>query len=187
MSPLLLFSLSWLLVPVVFFSISSSKLPGYVLPALPAAVIMSGIALFSLVRTNKVWIWLGAGIADVTLVIVIILLVTILPGRAAQESVKPLLDAANARGYGSAKILLLHADSFSAEFYAVGRLPRDPDGKQHKTYGSNDVEDAIRLSEGTTLVIVPKDHVHQLTDDAALRSEVLAENRESCIVAVSMK
>ncbi|HEU4796222.1 MAG TPA: hypothetical protein VFT02_11365, partial [Pyrinomonadaceae bacterium] len=31
------FSLAWLLFPIVFFSFSGSKLPGYILPALPAA------------------------------------------------------------------------------------------------------------------------------------------------------
>lgn len=34
------FSLAWLLLPVVFFSFSGSKLPGYVLPALPAAALL---------------------------------------------------------------------------------------------------------------------------------------------------
>jgi 4-amino-4-deoxy-L-arabinose transferase-like glycosyltransferase len=35
-----LFLLIWLVVPVVFFSISQSKLPGYILPALPAAALL---------------------------------------------------------------------------------------------------------------------------------------------------
>jgi len=35
-----LFLLIWLLVPVVFFSISQSKLPGYILPALPAGTLL---------------------------------------------------------------------------------------------------------------------------------------------------
>jgi len=34
------FLLIWLLVPVVFFSISQSKLPGYILPALPAGTLL---------------------------------------------------------------------------------------------------------------------------------------------------
>ena len=32
----LIFFLAWLLFPLVFFSLSRSKLPGYVLPSLPA-------------------------------------------------------------------------------------------------------------------------------------------------------
>jgi 4-amino-4-deoxy-L-arabinose transferase-like glycosyltransferase len=35
-----LFLLIWLLVPVVFFSLSQSKLPGYILPALPAGTLL---------------------------------------------------------------------------------------------------------------------------------------------------
>ncbi|MFZ0802437.1 MAG: glycosyltransferase family 39 protein [Terriglobales bacterium] len=34
------FLLIWLLVPVIFFSISQSKLPGYILPALPAGTLL---------------------------------------------------------------------------------------------------------------------------------------------------
>jgi 4-amino-4-deoxy-L-arabinose transferase-like glycosyltransferase len=38
---LALFLLIWLLVPVIFFSFSQSKLPGYILPAIPAAVLLA--------------------------------------------------------------------------------------------------------------------------------------------------
>jgi 4-amino-4-deoxy-L-arabinose transferase-like glycosyltransferase len=34
------FACCWLIVPVVFFSISQSKLPGYILPAIPAAALL---------------------------------------------------------------------------------------------------------------------------------------------------
>lgn len=36
------FALCWLLVPVLFFSASGSKLPGYILPALPGALMLIG-------------------------------------------------------------------------------------------------------------------------------------------------
>jgi 4-amino-4-deoxy-L-arabinose transferase-like glycosyltransferase len=35
-----LFLITWLFVPVIFFSLSQSKLPGYILPALPAGTIL---------------------------------------------------------------------------------------------------------------------------------------------------
>jgi 4-amino-4-deoxy-L-arabinose transferase-like glycosyltransferase len=35
-----MFAACWLLVPVIFFSISQSKLPGYILPAVPAAALL---------------------------------------------------------------------------------------------------------------------------------------------------
>jgi 4-amino-4-deoxy-L-arabinose transferase-like glycosyltransferase len=40
-----LFAAAWLVVPLVFFSISRSKLPGYVLPALPGAALLAGAEL----------------------------------------------------------------------------------------------------------------------------------------------
>lgn len=42
--------LAWLIVPVLFFSLSGSKLPGYVLPALPAAALLAGDALHRYLR-----------------------------------------------------------------------------------------------------------------------------------------
>lgn len=39
---LLIFALAWFLFPVIFFSFSNSKLPGYILPVLPAAALMVG-------------------------------------------------------------------------------------------------------------------------------------------------
>jgi 4-amino-4-deoxy-L-arabinose transferase-like glycosyltransferase len=36
------FAASWVLVPLVFFSLSRSKLPGYILPAIPAAALLLG-------------------------------------------------------------------------------------------------------------------------------------------------
>jgi 4-amino-4-deoxy-L-arabinose transferase-like glycosyltransferase len=36
------FALAWVLLPLVFFSFSSSKLPGYILPAFPAAALIAG-------------------------------------------------------------------------------------------------------------------------------------------------
>jgi len=41
-----LFACCWLVVPVVFFSLSQSKLPGYILPAVPAGAILLADYLF---------------------------------------------------------------------------------------------------------------------------------------------
>jgi 4-amino-4-deoxy-L-arabinose transferase-like glycosyltransferase len=43
-------SLAWLVVPVLFFSVSGSKLPGYVLPALPGAALLAGDGLHRYLR-----------------------------------------------------------------------------------------------------------------------------------------
>jgi 4-amino-4-deoxy-L-arabinose transferase-like glycosyltransferase len=44
------FALSWLIVPVLFFTFSQSKLPGYVLPALPGAALLIGNQLARFLR-----------------------------------------------------------------------------------------------------------------------------------------
>ena len=49
-SKTLIFLISWLIFPLAFFSLSGSKLPGYVLPALPAAALLAGERLGVFVR-----------------------------------------------------------------------------------------------------------------------------------------
>ena len=44
------FAFAWLVVPVLFFSVSGSKLPGYVLPALPGAALLIGDQLARYIR-----------------------------------------------------------------------------------------------------------------------------------------
>ncbi len=40
-----IFLLLWALIPIVFFSLSHSKLPGYILPSIPALVILAAVAV----------------------------------------------------------------------------------------------------------------------------------------------
>ena len=40
------FLVLWALIPIVFFSFSQSKLPGYILPSLPPITILTGDYLF---------------------------------------------------------------------------------------------------------------------------------------------
>lgn len=61
------FSLAWLAMPIVFFSFSGSKLPGYILPALPAAAFLiadrfrESISKWSLRATGAICLVLAAG------------------------------------------------------------------------------------------------------------------------------
>ncbi|HEV2215922.1 MAG TPA: glycosyltransferase family 39 protein, partial [Terracidiphilus sp.] len=54
------FLVLWALIPIVFFSFSQSKLPGYILPALPPITILTGDYLF---RSRKTGLnrWILAG------------------------------------------------------------------------------------------------------------------------------
>jgi 4-amino-4-deoxy-L-arabinose transferase-like glycosyltransferase len=53
MRKLLVFSLAWILFPLLFFSASSSKLPGYLLPVLPAVALIIGERFWRLSATSE--------------------------------------------------------------------------------------------------------------------------------------
>ncbi len=58
--PLPLFLAAWAVVPVAFFSLSQSKLPGYILPALPAWTLLAADLVWKRQQEGK---GLGAGLA----------------------------------------------------------------------------------------------------------------------------
>ncbi len=51
------FALVWFLLPLIFFSFSSSKLPGYILPSLPAAALLIGERLTRLTNVDQTNAW----------------------------------------------------------------------------------------------------------------------------------
>lgn len=186
-SPHLLFSISWLLVPLVFFSLSGSKLPGYILPAVPPAIIITAVFITQLVDKPK-WRYFVTAIATATFLTTIILLATVVPKFADYDSVRSLIAVSNERGYAASKVLTMHTVSHNAEFYAAGRLLRDKDGEQKKLYGASEVLNIITSDGGKpVLVLVPLEYLHQITLDENLKSEVLRDNGELAIVAVSAK
>ena len=77
----LLFLVIWIIVPLVFFSISHSKLPGYILPALPAGTLL--LAEFmrqrAAERPNLAWTVVHALLASLLSVPAIILLLLSAP------------------------------------------------------------------------------------------------------------
>ncbi|MGA2570675.1 MAG: glycosyltransferase family 39 protein [Terracidiphilus sp.] len=69
------FLVIWALIPVVFFSFSRSKLPGYILPALPPIAILTGDYLFRRRQPGlNRWILLGhAGLCAIMTIAVLLL------------------------------------------------------------------------------------------------------------------
>ena len=187
-SPLLLFSLAWLLVPLVFFTFSSSKLPGYILPALPAACILTAEFVNRFAeKSRRREIFLQSA-AFVTLFVVIILLEFAAPRYAADDSTKNLLAAANAAGYADAKVLNLHNVAHNAEFYAAGRLIRNADGTLRKFLGVEEVAEEIRRESGApVLVLVPPEYLEQLTASELVTTRILGKTNELVIAAVRLK
>lgn len=186
-SSLLIFAIAWLVVPLVFFSFSGSKLPGYILPAVPPAIVITALFIYDLVG-KPFWRNIITAILTATLATTIILSATVVPKFADYDSVRSLIDAGDERGFASSKVLSMHTISHNAEFYASGRLLRDEKGKQKKLYGVNEILNIISNDGGKpVLVLVPLEYLHQLTNAESLKSEVLKDNGELAIVAVSAK
>lgn len=63
-----IFVLAWFVLPLIFFSFSGSKLPGYILPALPAAALLAGERLASYVRgEDGTWAMRATGALTISL------------------------------------------------------------------------------------------------------------------------
>jgi 4-amino-4-deoxy-L-arabinose transferase-like glycosyltransferase len=184
--PLLRFAFAWLLVPLVFFSFSGSKLPGYILPAVPAAIIFAADHVFQFVNNHASRRRWTLGLAAATLIVIIVLLQFFVMRFADADSVRSLIAAADARGYSNERVLGLHTVSHNAEFYAAGRLVRNEDGTQRRFSSANEIQQEIlRSNGGSVLVLIPLERVNELTRDNALNAEVIADNTELAIVQVS--
>lgn len=60
----------WAVFPVIFFSFSESKLPGYILPAIPPLALLLGVALARLMRERGSWTrWIFATIGATWIVL----------------------------------------------------------------------------------------------------------------------
>ena len=77
LSKVRLFSLSWLLMPILFFSFSGSKLPGYIVPVLPAAALLIGerVTRCGFVRQPQ-WPWRITGLIFIVLSVVAVVYAT---------------------------------------------------------------------------------------------------------------
>jgi 4-amino-4-deoxy-L-arabinose transferase-like glycosyltransferase len=182
------FAVAWIAVPLVFFSFSGSKLPGYILPALPAAIVLAATFIYEFIRRSALRRYAIAATAAVTLVIVTVGAVTIAPRFAESNSVKSLFDVADDRGLSDSKVLMLHGISHNAEFYAPGRILRDADGKQKRLYGPAHVYQELERGGGkAVLVIVPMDYLSQLLSYDLLRSELIKDNGDVALVLVVKK
>lgn len=190
-----LFALAWILFPLLFFSLSGSKLPGYILPALPACCLLIGdnVARFT-AGGSRVRAWIIKGTAALTFACVIFALQFFVADAVRSDTVKYLLADAGARGYHEAQVINLHDTFHSAEFYAAGRLIRDmKTGRQKKFEGVGDIFRAYQdpLSVGVdkkvglpALVLVPPAHINELTDNPWFSATILGNNGTFFLVAL---
>ena len=171
---------------VIFFSFSGSKLPGYILPAVPAAVVFVAILVYELARNRAAWRNAVMLIAALTFGVAIALLIFVMPNYAETDSVKMLIQAADEQGYGSSRVLNFQNISHSAEFYAAGRLIRDEQGKQLALSSIGELTSAlVNENSHTALVLTPIEYEPQLTGDESIHTEIIQNNGDLVIAAVS--
>lgn len=166
------FSLAWLLLTIVFFSFSGSKLPGYVLPALPAAALL----VADVVRLKKPAPLIA--VASATVVLVLIALIFFARPIANRESVRDLLLLADARGYRDAPVLARGSDDRSAEFYAYDRVVYDADGEP-VTFDEMTVAEARARAE-KFVVLIPLEYVENFRGSKGI--EVIGDNGQTAIL-----
>lgn len=188
LASLRIFSVAWLLVPLVFFTFSGSKLPGYILPALPAALILTAEYVSRFVKKSarrKICVQLAAFI---TFAVVALVLQFFVVSYSRSETVKSLIEAADASGFAAEKVFSLNTISHSAEFYAAGRLVRTDDGKQRRFFSAAEIVGEMnRENVKQAVVLVPVQFVNQLTESDLIAAEVLRDNTELAIVSVREK
>ena len=169
------FALAWLAMPIVFFSFSGSKLPGYILPALPAAALL--IADWIAARNGRLipHVAIFAG----TLLLVLIALQWVAPKFAARESVRDLLRLADARGYGNVPVIAQRSDDRSAQFYAHDRVIYNDEGEVI-TFDEITLDEA-RAHGPKLLVLMQSQYVDEFRGAANI--EVIGDNGRIAVLA----
>jgi hypothetical protein len=116
------FLVLWALFPIVFFSFSKSKLPGYVLPSIPALTILAGDYLNRKRQQGlQPWLLLCHAISTGTLTAVVLLL----PRYMQHPGVLPptnALVAAGMTGFGAALLILVAVTAFGLKRLRIATL-----------------------------------------------------------------
>jgi 4-amino-4-deoxy-L-arabinose transferase-like glycosyltransferase len=106
------FLVIWALIPIIFFSFSQSKLPGYILPSLPPITILTGDYLFRRRQAGlNRWILVGhAALCGVMTIFVLLLPWFVAHG--AHMPPAPALSAAVLAAVGSTLLILIVVNGF---------------------------------------------------------------------------
>jgi 4-amino-4-deoxy-L-arabinose transferase-like glycosyltransferase len=179
------FAWAWLSVPLLFFCFSGSKLPGYILPSVPPAVLIAALQIYRFLGREPKRFRLIQAVAIATYVTVVIALIFFVPSFLRHETVKDLVATANSKGYRNLQVTGFITVSHNAEFYAAGRLVRDDDGKQHRFVGVPELREYIDAHGGNPLLVFsPLEYVQHLTNSDLVHTDVLDDNGELAITVV---
>ncbi len=113
-SRLQLFALAWVLLPLIFFSFSSSKLPGYILPVLPAVALLVGLRLAQFDSESKSnWAMTATGVLGLVFAITLL----VFAWQSGKISIRAALIMAAFSGAGGTLALLLREQKRAAAIF----------------------------------------------------------------------
>lgn len=185
LSALLTFSAAWIMVPLIFFSFSGSKLPGYILPSVPPAVLIACVLIADLIARSYIWRYVTQVTALSMLLAVHITISFALPSYADEDSVRSLIEFANLRGFATQKVVAYQFVAHNAEFYAAGRLLRDSDGKQFFVQDNYSFGHVFSQTGGEPfLLLVRANRLEEVENLPDLHTETLAFNGKLFLVSV---
>jgi hypothetical protein len=173
------FALAWLVMPIVFFSFSGSKLPGYILPALPAAALLAA----DWIAARNGGLVPYATILAGTLLMLLIVLHWVAPKYAQHESVRDLLLLADARGYANTPVVALRSDDRSAQFYAHDRVIYNDEGEVI-TFDEITVDQA-RAHGSKLVVLIQAEYVSEYRN--ALNIEIIGSNGRIAVLGWTIR
>ena len=124
----------------------------------------------------------AVSIACAALMIPVLLLNSGLAKLATPESVRGLLEAADARGFGATPLYGLGEIDRTAEFYGAGRLVYDANGEPVVFENADQVINEARR-RGPILVLIPREY-DQVLRLRTLGAEVLGDNGRFVLIAV---
>ncbi|MFV0387928.1 MAG: phospholipid carrier-dependent glycosyltransferase [Pyrinomonadaceae bacterium] len=173
----------WVMLPLLFFSLSGSKLPGYILPAVPPAAILSALAVWKFIKHSRIREFYLQLLAIATFAVIAGLLAFVLPKFVVNDTSKYLVQASNAEGYTTQRIANYGDISHSLEFYGAGRLIRDNEGKQIRFDSIDDLKPYISDSDGL-LVYLPPQYIRDFENNSSVRATVIDKNTEHAMILV---
>jgi 4-amino-4-deoxy-L-arabinose transferase-like glycosyltransferase len=178
-------ALAWMIVPVAFFSLSGSKLPGYILPAIPGAFLLVGMALKNW-TTSRTRVRVASGLVAAVLLGTAVLTTT-RPGinLAEKASVRKVFAISHQNGFSSLRVVQFETMQRTAQFYAASRLVYDHAGEPLE------INEASQIAELATseplLVLVELDHLDKITALPSVTVTSIANNGKIALVLVRHK
>lgn len=160
--PLITYLACWALAPCVFFTFCGNILPTYVLPGLPAAIMLLAMMIARLPSERVERRLLPAGIATTVIVCVALLIAFRAGGWDEKTSTKALLRDFQSRRTGDEVLVFFPKRPLSGSFYSGGRAEQAMTIEQLQA----------RLAQGPIFVALDERHARRVPPDfpSTLRS-----------------